>query len=60
MSNYITKRKYQDNKAIIDLWIEPQIENMNQFTFRNLDFAYEKGYESGKENVKIIKKLLQN
>ena len=60
MSNYITKRKYQDNKAIIDLWIEPQIENMSQFTFRNLHFAYEKGYESGKENVKIIKKLLQN
>ena len=60
MSNYITKRKFEDNQNIIDLWVEPQIGDMSQYTFRNLNFAYEKGYECGKENVETIKKMIHN
>ena len=58
MSNYITKRKHKDNEEIIDLWLEPALGDMSQYTFKKLDFAYEKGYECGKENAKKIKKLL--
>ncbi len=60
MSNYITKRKYEDNKDIIDLWVEPALGDMSQYTFKKLDFAYEKGYESGKENAAAIKKIIES
>ena len=59
MSNYITKRKHDDNKGIIDLWLEPELGDMSQYTFKKLDFAYEKGYECGKANADKIKKLIQ-
>ena len=60
MSNYITKRKFEDNKHVIDLWLEPEIGDMSQYTFRNLNFAYEKGYECGKQNVEKIKKMIED
>lgn len=59
MSNYITKRKHEDNKEIIDLWLEPELGDMSQYTFKKLNFAYEKGYECGKANAEKIKKLLE-
>ena len=58
MSNYITKHKCEDNKEIIDLWLEPALGDMSQYTFRKLNFAYEKGYECGKENAEKIKKMI--
>ncbi len=60
MSNYITKRKHEDNKEIIDLWVEPELGDMSQYTFKKLNFAYEKGYECGKANAEAIKKIMQN
>ncbi len=60
MSNYITKRKHQDNQSMIDLWLEPALGDMSQYTFKKLNFAYEKGYECGKENAESIKKIMQS
>ena len=36
------------------------VQVMSQYTFRKLNFAYEKGYESGKENAAAIKKMIHN
>ena len=31
---------------------------MDQYKVKNLQFAYEKGYELGKENIDTVKKLI--
>ena len=59
MDNYRTARKRMENKDIIDLWLEPDLGDMSQYQLKSFDFAYEKGYEMGLENVEKIKKLLQ-
>lgn len=59
MDNYRTKLKREQDAEIIDLWLEPELGNMNQYAFKQFDFAYEKGYELGKENAKKIKAALR-
>lgn len=54
----ITQRKQRQRKGTIDLWLEPALGDMSQYRVKNLDFAYEKGYELGKENAEKIKELL--
>ena len=46
------RRKY-------DLWLEPELGDMSQYSFRNFDFAYRQGYELGKKYVPKIKELLK-
>ena len=46
------RRKY-------DLWLEPDLGDMSQFSFKSLDFAYEQGYELGRKYVKRIRNLLE-
>ena len=58
MDNQNTKRYKQDNKSIIDLWIEPDLGSMSQYTFKNLEYAYEQGYIAGKENLKKIQEII--
>ena len=41
-----------------NLWLEPELGEMSQYSFRGLDYAYEKGYELGKKNVRRIRNLL--
>lgn len=43
----------------IDLWLEPQLENMSQYSLKEVSFAYDKGYECGKENAEKIKQILK-
>ncbi|MBO5525575.1 MAG: patatin-like phospholipase family protein [Clostridia bacterium] len=52
-----TARLHLERKYI-DLWLEPSLGSMNQYMVKDLDFAYEKGYELGKANVKNIKRLV--
>jgi NTE family protein len=42
-----------------DLWIEPELGDMSQYSFRNLDFAYRQGYEMGRKYIPKIKELLK-
>ncbi len=43
----------------INLWLEPELGDMDQYQIKNLKFAYEKGYELGKAHVEEIAKLLE-
>lgn len=58
MDNYRTKARREANKKIIDMWLEPDLGNMSIYDLKKIEFAYDKGYEMGKENVAAIKKLL--
>lgn len=59
MDNYRTRRRRKENQDIIDLWLEPDLGDMSQYTFRLFEFAMEKGYEIGKANVDKILRLMQ-
>ena len=52
----ITKNKYNQSK--IDLLIMPELGDMSQYLVKQLDFAYEKGYEAAIKNIDKIKELL--
>ncbi len=59
MDNYRTRRKHEENEKIIDFWLEPDLGMMSQYEIKQVDFAYEKGYELGKESVADIRKALK-
>ena len=42
----------------IDLWLEPQMKDVSAYKIKNIDSAYEAGYEIGRKNVSKIKELL--
>ncbi len=54
--NEITEHKKKKQKA--DLYLLPELGNMNQYKIKDIDFAIEQGYKLGKENAEKIKKLL--
>ena len=58
MDETITKLKYNQNKKIIDLWLEPEIGEASPYSLKDMAAVYEAGYKIGKENVDKIKKLL--
>lgn len=60
MSNVRSQMKHDQDKDMIDFWLEPALGNMTQFTFKQFQFAYERGYEIGKEYAPKIKKALRN
>ncbi len=49
------REKYAEN---IDFWLEPQLGKMSQYSLKDAQFAYQKGYELGKEYAPAIKKAL--
>ncbi|MBR2646925.1 MAG: patatin-like phospholipase family protein [Clostridia bacterium] len=59
MDNHRTRRRHKENEDIIDFWLEPELGDMSQYSFKKFDFAYEKGYELGKANAEKIKAALQ-
>ena len=59
MDNYRTKMMRERNQEIIDLWLEPDLGNMSQYSFKQFDFAHDKGYELGKASAEEIKRILQ-
>lgn len=59
MDNYRTAKRKEENAAVIDFWLEPELEDMSQYSLKRMDFAYEKGYEMGVQYAKDIKKALK-
>lgn len=51
--------KYKVGRQRPDLYIEPDLGNMVQFKFKDIPWAIEKGYETGKEYAPKIKELLE-
>lgn len=56
MDRNFTKAKTREDTP--DLLVTPDLGNMSQYTFKELDFAFEQGYKAGKENVEKIKELI--
>jgi len=42
-----TQRKRRSRSHYVDLWLEPDLGVMDQYKVKNLQFAYDKGYELG-------------
>lgn len=59
MDNTRTRAYKQRVRKKYDLWLEPELGNMSQYSFRGLRFAYEQGYEMGKKNIDKIRALLK-
>lgn len=57
MDNHRTARCKNDQHNHIDIWLEPDLGMMSQYSLKGVQTAYEKGYEIGKENAKEIRKL---
>ncbi len=58
MDNYRTKRRREENEKIIDLWLEPDLGTMSQYTFKTFPYAYDQGYKLGVEHAAEIKALI--
>lgn len=56
MDRNYTKAKTKEEKP--DLLVLPDLGNMSQYTFKELEFAYEQGYKAGKESVEKIRELI--
>lgn len=59
MDNYRIESYKKSNRKRYDVWIEPELGDMNQYSFRKLEFAYEKGYEIGQANAEKILALMK-
>ncbi len=55
-----TQRKHAARKHSVDLWLEPELGGMDQYRVKDLDFAYDKGYELGVAHRDEIMALLQD
>ena len=58
MDNYRTMRRREESGKDIDLWIEPELKDMNPYSLKQIGFAYGKGYQSGEKYAKEIKALI--
>ena len=54
-----TQRRKQENRGLIDFWLEPDLGDMGQTALKKTRFACEQGYILAQENVKKIKKALK-
>lgn len=57
-ANQTALRRETEN-GLCDLLIEPEMLGMSQYVIKNLDRAYNEGYEAGKANADKIKELLK-
>lgn len=57
--NHIVEQYKKANKRIIDLWIEPDLGNMNQYAFKNFNYAYQQGYAAGRQYAEQIRALVE-
>ncbi len=59
VNNHITEKYREAHADEIDFWLEPKLGDMSQYSLKEVNFAYEKGYELGKEYAPQIKKLIE-
>lgn len=57
--NVRTQANKERDSAFYDVWVEPELGEMNQYAFKQFDLAYKRGYEAGKRHVEEIKKALE-
>lgn len=55
-----TKMRREIESDLCDLWLEPEIKGMSQYVIKDLDRAFDAGYELGKENAQKIKSLIES
>ena len=55
MDNARTAFRRKENEKNIDFWIEPDLGEMSQYSLKQIEMAYQKGYEIGKEYAPKIK-----
>ena len=58
MDNYRTERYKKEHQKKYNLWLEPELGRMSQYSFKKLEFAYEQGYKLGCEYAQQIKDML--
>ena len=58
MSYTHTKLLRERDKKQIDFWLEPELGDMSEYSFKRFEFACEKGYEIGEKYVKKIKRKI--
>ncbi len=59
MDTRTTQRKHIMRKYV-NLWLEPELGSMDQYAVKDLEFAYQKGYELGKAKTEAIQLLLRD
>lgn len=59
MDNALTQKSREENKDIIDFYLDPHLEGVSQYTFKQVRQSYQLGYELGKNNAEAIKKALE-
>ena len=61
MDTRATERKKKARRKDVDLWLEPDLGGMDQYKVKKsqMELAYQKGYELGKNNLDKIKELLK-
>ena len=59
MDSTLAQKCRKENEDIIDLYLDPHLEEMSQYTFKQVKYAYQRGYELGIANVDAIKKALE-
>ena len=60
MDNHRTRAYREAHEKEIDIWLEPDLGEMSQYSLKQIEFAYQKGYELGKEYAPMIKKKLKS
>ena len=62
MDTRSTQRKKKSRLRSVDLWLEPELGDMDQYQVKksSMQFAYDKGYEMGINNIDAIKALLKD
>ncbi len=60
IDTHVTRRMRAARRRYIDLWLEPDLGDMDQYQVKNLGFAFDRGYELGKANAGKITELLQD
>ena len=59
MDNARTALRQKENEKNIDFWIEPDLGEMSQYSLKQIEMAYQKGYEIGKEYAPKIKAAIE-
>lgn len=60
MDTRSTMNKRRSRMRYVDLWLEPDLKDMDQYQVKNLPFAYDKGYELGLKYRGEIENILEN
>ncbi len=53
----IARYRRQENADVIDVWLEPELGDMSEYSFRHFEEAYESGYRLGREHAEEIAAL---